>query len=46
MSDTVLNEYQSKGITLENIIISKESRDKNPCNFGQENDQDYQVSLK
>lgn len=46
MSDTVLNEYQSKGITLENIIISKESRDKNPCNFGQGNDQDYQVSLK
>ena len=46
MSDAVLNEYQQKGVTLENIIISKEDRDKNPCTFGQGSGQNEQVSLK
>ena len=46
MSNTVLTEYQNKGITLENIIISKAERDKNPCNFGQGSGQNEQVFLK
>ena len=46
MSNEVLGEYQNKGITLENIIISKEARDKNPCTFGQRPDQNEQVFLK
>lgn len=46
MTDEVLSEYQQKGITLENIIISKDNRDKNPCTFGQGSGQNEQVSLK
>lgn len=33
MSDEVLAQYQKKGITKENIIFSKEERDKNPCQY-------------
>ncbi len=31
MSDSVLEEYKSQGITPENIIIPKEARDRAPC---------------
>lgn len=31
MSDEVLAQYQQRGITKENIILSKEERDKTPC---------------
>ena len=31
MDETVLAEYERRGITRENIIISKEARDANPC---------------
>ena len=31
MSDSVLEEYRSQGITSENIILSKEERDRAPC---------------
>ncbi len=33
MTDSVLAEYKQRGITLDNIIISKEYRDAHPCNF-------------
>lgn len=46
MANSVLAEYKQKGITLENIIMSKEERDKNPCTFGQGNNQNEQVFLK
>ena len=31
MKETVLEEYAQNGITLENIIVSKQTRDANPC---------------
>lgn len=31
MSDNVFAEYQQKGVTKENIIISRDVRDRNPC---------------
>lgn len=31
MSDEVLTQYKQKGVTRENIIISKEERDNDPC---------------
>ncbi|MBI2601064.1 hypothetical protein HYW42_03860 [Candidatus Daviesbacteria bacterium] len=31
MSDTVLAQFEQRGITQEKIIISKEERDENPC---------------
>lgn len=34
MSEPVLKEYASKGITPEKIILSKQERDTNPCTFG------------
>lgn len=33
MSDEVLAQFQQKGINLENIIVSKEERDSNPCTY-------------
>lgn len=36
MSDEVLAQYQKRGITKENIIISKEERDQNPCVYRNE----------
>ncbi len=33
MSDDVLVQYQQKGITRDNIILSKEERDQNPCTY-------------
>ncbi len=31
MTELVFAEYNSKGITLENIILPKKVRDSNPC---------------
>ena len=31
MSGDVLAEYEQKGVTRENIILSKEERDSDPC---------------
>lgn len=33
MSDEVLAQFEKRGITKENIILSKEERDKNPCTY-------------
>lgn len=33
MDEKVLEEYERKGVTRENIIISKEERDNNPCTY-------------
>lgn len=33
MSDEVLAQFEKRGITRENIILSKEERDKNPCAY-------------
>ncbi|GEM_PF-2281853 len=33
MSDEVFAQYQKRGITRENIIVSKEERDQNPCTY-------------
>ena len=34
MSDAVLEEYESRGVTKENMVIPKDYRDANPCVFG------------
>lgn len=34
MSRTILKEYENKGVTIDNIIISKEDRDRLSCTFG------------
>jgi len=36
MDSTVLDEYFEKGLTPEDVIISKSERDSNPCNFAEE----------
>jgi len=36
MDSTVLDEYLEKGLTPEDVIISKFERDSNPCNFAEE----------
>lgn len=46
MTMGVLEEFEKKGITLQNIIIPKEQRDNRPCQFGQGPDQDEQISLQ
>ena len=33
MSDEVLAKYQETGLDKENIVISKEDRDQNPCQY-------------
>jgi len=33
MTDSVLEEYQTQGVSLDNIIVSKAYRDAHPCNF-------------
>lgn len=46
MADEVMAEYEAVGVTPENIVILKEQRDANPCNFGVGSGQDEQVFLK
>lgn len=46
MSDEVLAEYERYGITKENMVISKEYRDANPCIFGPGSGSDEIVFLK
>jgi len=36
MDSAVLDEYFEKGLTPEDVIISKSERDSNPCNFAEE----------
>lgn len=33
MTPAVLAEFNAKGVSLDNIIISKDYRDAHPCNF-------------
>ena len=46
MTSEVLKEFENKGITLQNVITSKEQRDNRPCQFGQGLDQDEQIFLQ
>ena len=46
MTPEVLTEYADYGVTSENAVITKETRDANPCNFGQGSGQDEQVYLE
>lgn len=46
MTSEVLKDFEKKGITLQNAIISKDYRDNQPCQFGQGRDQDEQISLQ
>ena len=46
MADEVVAEYEQEGVTPGNIILTKEQRDANPCNFGVGSGQDEQVLLK
>lgn len=44
MEQSVLDEYAARGVTLENIILSKEERDANPCpisDYGPEGDANF-----
>jgi hypothetical protein len=36
MDSTLLDEYLEKGLTPEDLIISKFERDSKPCNFAEE----------
>lgn len=46
MTEEILAEYEARGVTPENVIISKEHRDASPCNFGVGSGQEEQVFLK
>ncbi len=34
MEDSVMQQYQDRGLTAENIVVTKDARDADPCNFG------------
>ena len=46
MTNEVRKEFEMKGITRQNVIISKEQRDTNPCKFVQGSDQGEQIPLQ
>jgi hypothetical protein len=46
MSDAVLAEYEIRGVTKENMVISKAYRDANPCVFGPGSGNDEVIYLE
>jgi len=40
MEDSVMQQYQDAGLTAENIVVTKDTRDADPCDFGQGSDMD------
>lgn len=46
MSDSVLTQYSAKGITRENVVISKAARDADPCDFSKPSSDSDWVDLQ